>query len=59
MSLIERLAVVALRQFDPELAHGLAMKALELGLATFNLRPIKDKHSRPGSSKPSRACSRV
>jgi dihydroorotate dehydrogenase len=34
MSLIERLAVVALRQFDPELAHGLAMKALELGLAT-------------------------
>lgn len=34
MSLIEQLGLVALRQFDPERAHGLAIKALELGLAT-------------------------
>ncbi len=34
MSLIERIGLVALRQFDPERAHGFAIKALELGLAT-------------------------
>ena len=34
MSIIERLGLVALRQFDPEQAHGFAIKALGLGLTT-------------------------
>ena len=33
MSLIERLGLKALHQFDPETAHGLALGALNLGLA--------------------------
>ena len=33
MQLIERLGLAALRQFDPETAHGLALRALQAGLA--------------------------
>ncbi len=33
MSLIEQAGLVALRRLDPETAHGLAMKALRMGLA--------------------------
>ncbi|MBN2759869.1 MAG: quinone-dependent dihydroorotate dehydrogenase [Rhodobacteraceae bacterium] len=33
MSKLERLSLTALRSFDPETAHGLAIKALQLGLA--------------------------
>jgi len=33
MQLIERLGLAALRQFDPETAHGLALRVLQAGLA--------------------------
>lgn len=36
MQLIERLGLAALRQFDPETAHGLALRALQAGLAPLS-----------------------
>lgn len=34
MKLIEQIGLAAVRQFDPEVAHGLALKALQMGLTT-------------------------
>jgi dihydroorotate dehydrogenase len=40
MSVLERTALAALRRIDPETAHGLALKALQLGLAPLP-RPVR------------------
>ena len=38
-TMLERLGLAALRTLDPETAHGLALKALRLGLAGKDLSP--------------------
>ena len=40
MTLCERLGLIALRRLDPERAHGLALRALNLGLAPLTKAPV-------------------